>query len=82
MIPNRRLVLTWVASAEVEDPRQYSKVTIDVEPVGSMVRVTVTHEDLQPGSEMAGKIANGWPRVLSSLKSLLETGRALEIWAS
>jgi hypothetical protein len=46
-----------------------------------MVRLTVTHDELEAGSEMQRKIAEGWPRVLSSLKSLLETGRPLQTWA-
>jgi hypothetical protein len=46
-----------------------------------MVRLTVTHDEFQPGSDMLGKITNGWPRVLSSLKSFLETGRPLpNVW--
>jgi hypothetical protein len=54
---------------------------MDIESVGAMVRLTVTHDELQPGSEMARKISSGWPRVLSSLKSFLETGRPLDTWA-
>jgi hypothetical protein len=46
-----------------------------------MVRLTVTHDDLEAGSDMQRKVAQGWPRVLSSLKSLLETGRPLQTWA-
>ena len=46
-----------------------------------MVRLTVTHDRLQPGSDMLKSISNGWPRVLSSLKSYLETGRPLDVWA-
>jgi hypothetical protein len=43
--------------------------------------LTVTHDRLEHGSEMLEGIADGWPKVLSSLKSLLETGRALpELW--
>jgi hypothetical protein len=56
-------------------------VTFEIESVGDMVRLTVTHDDLESGSEMERKITAGWPRVLSSLKSLLETGRALPTWA-
>ena len=56
-------------------------MTFEIEPVADMVRLTVTHEDLEEGSEMQRKISQGWPRVLSSLKSLLETGRALQTWA-
>lgn len=78
VVPNRRLVLTWSEAADAADESRHSRVAIDVEPVGQMVRLTVTHDELQP--EMAKKIAAGWPRVLSSLKSLLETGRALDTW--
>jgi hypothetical protein len=46
-----------------------------------MVRLTVTHDEFKPGTNMFQKIANGWPRVLSSLKSFLETGRPLPTWA-
>jgi hypothetical protein len=42
---------------------------------------TVTHDQLMAGSNMLKGITNGWPRVLSSLKSLLETGRPLDTWA-
>ena len=40
-----------------------------------MVRLTVTHDELEAGSGMANGISKGWPVVLSSLKSFLETGR-------
>jgi hypothetical protein len=56
-------------------------VTFELEPIGEMVRLTVTHDELKAGSDMASSIANGWPRVLSSLKSLLETGKPLDTWA-
>jgi hypothetical protein len=45
-----------------------------------MVKLTVTHDQLIPGSSMEKGITNGWPRVLSSLKSFLETGKPLPIW--
>jgi hypothetical protein len=45
-----------------------------------MVLLRITHEDLEPGSTMERNISQSWPRVLSSLKSLLETGRALKTW--
>jgi uncharacterized protein YndB with AHSA1/START domain len=79
VVPSRRLVLTWGDPADAGDSSRHSRVAIDIEPIGSMVRLTVTHDELDP--EMARKIAAGWPRVLSSLKSLLETGRALDTWA-
>lgn len=80
-VPNRRLVLTWCDVADAADSSKHSRVTMVIEPVDNMVRLTVTHEELKAGSEMLRKISNGWPRVLSSLKSFLETGKPLNTWA-
>ena len=80
-VPNKRLVLTWADVADATDMSKHSRVAMDIDTVGDMVRLTVTHERLEPGSEMTRQIANGWPRVLSSLKSFLETGRPLDTWA-
>lgn len=79
--PPRRLVLTWADPADAADVAKHTRVAIDIEAVGDMVRLTVTHDEFKPGSDMLRKIANGWPRVLSSLKSYLETGRPLKTWA-
>ncbi len=79
--PPRRLVLTWAAPADAANPAKHSRVTIELEPIADMVRVTVTHQELEPGSDMLRNISQGWPRVLSSMKSLLETGRPLPTWS-
>jgi uncharacterized protein YndB with AHSA1/START domain len=78
-VPDKRLVLTWGDVADAADPAKHSRVAIDIAPVGEMVRLTVTHEDLS--ADMRRKITRGWPLVLASLKSFLETGRPLDIWA-
>jgi uncharacterized protein YndB with AHSA1/START domain len=78
-VPNKRLVVTWGDVADAADASKHSRVAMDIESVGEMVRLTVTHEDLTP--DMQRKITNGWPRVLSSLKSFLETGRPLDVYA-
>ena len=53
-------------------------VTFDIEPQNErLVRLTVTHEDLEHDPKMLASISGGWPQVLSNLKSFLETGRAL-----
>jgi uncharacterized protein YndB with AHSA1/START domain len=79
--PPRRLVLTWAEPADRAKRDKHSRVTFDLETVEDMVRLTITHEALAAGSEMLRKISAGWPRVLSSLKSLLETGKPLPTWA-
>jgi uncharacterized protein YndB with AHSA1/START domain len=79
--PPKRLVITWASPAQEADPAAYSRVTIELEPMDEMVRLTVTHDKLVPGSDMLKGISNGWPRVLASFKTMLETGKPLPTWA-
>jgi DNA-binding transcriptional ArsR family regulator/uncharacterized protein YndB with AHSA1/START domain len=91
--PFRRLAYTWhtftpewAAAYDVSDedlarfagePR--SKVAFDIEPLGDYVRLTVVHDGFGPGSVVLPGITQGWPLILSSLKSLLETGEILPV---
>ncbi len=75
--PPRRLVVTWAFPDDEKRAEAHSRVTYEIEPFRGVVRLTVTHEDLEAGSEMLEGITEGWPKVLSSLKSLLEAGRPL-----
>jgi len=76
--PPRRLVLTWARPGDAEDDSKHSRVTFDIEPQGDgLIRLTVTHEDLERDLQMLAGISGGWPKILSNLKTLLETGRAL-----
>jgi uncharacterized protein YndB with AHSA1/START domain len=72
--PPKRLVLTWAAPEKLKDA---SRVTFEIEAVEDMVCLIVTHDSFKTDSTMAGKVARGWPLVLSSLKSFLETGKGL-----
>jgi uncharacterized protein YndB with AHSA1/START domain len=73
-----RLVLTWARPKDAEDVSSHSRVTFDIEPKGEgLVRLRVTHEDLENDPQMLAGISGGWPIVLSNLKTYLETGRAL-----
>jgi uncharacterized protein YndB with AHSA1/START domain/DNA-binding transcriptional ArsR family regulator len=54
-----------------------SKVTFDIEEVGPMVKLTVLHDGFDSGSTAATMVREGWPRVVSELKTLLETGQTL-----
>ena len=79
--PPRRLVITWANASQASDPASHSRVTFAIEDYDNMVRLTVTHDELEAGSEMAKGISKGWPIVLSSLKSFLETGSAIDVFA-
>jgi uncharacterized protein YndB with AHSA1/START domain len=76
-----RLVLSWANASQADDPESYSRVTFDIVEYEGMVRLTVTHDDLIAGSGMEAGITKGWPAVLSSLKSYVETGRGLDVFA-
>ncbi|RNL86230.1 ArsR family transcriptional regulator [Halostreptopolyspora alba] len=59
------------------EPR--SIVTFDIEPTGDTVKLTVTHHGFEAETEMLRAVSQGWPILLSNLKSLLETGRTLQL---
>ena len=90
--PYRRLAYTWhtftpewaaqhgfddaTATAWRAEPR--SKVAFDIEDAGKgVVKLTVVHDGFEPGSAVLQAVSTGWPAVLASLKTLLETGAAL-----
>jgi uncharacterized protein YndB with AHSA1/START domain len=56
-----------------------TKVVFVIEPHGKFVKLTLTHEGFAEGSKLLDGISKGWPAILSSLKSLLESGHALAI---
>ena len=65
------IVATWRAETR-------SRVAFDLEEAAEgVVKLTVVHDGFEPGSEVLGGITNGWPAVIASLKTLLETGSAL-----
>jgi Activator of Hsp90 ATPase homolog 1-like protein len=57
---------------------QRSNVTFELEQAGEAVKLTVTHGGFEPGSTILPGISEGWPTILASLKSLLETGHELK----
>jgi uncharacterized protein YndB with AHSA1/START domain len=80
-LPQKRLVLTWAFPDDEGNEKKHSTVVFEIKPFRGVSRLTVTHDRLEPGSDMLEGITDGWPKVISSLKSLLETGRPLpKLW--
>src|SRR6185312_14710735 len=75
--PPWRLSYAWRPLYDEYKHERPSRVTIDITPLKDQVRLTVVHDDFDEGSVVLEKIKGGWPAVLSSLKTYLETGRAL-----
>jgi hypothetical protein len=46
-----------------------------LEPSGDAVKLSITHTSERDGSKLIEAVSGGWPRILSNLKSLLETGQ-------
>ena len=74
-VPAERLVLTWV---DPENPKDVSRVTMEIDKMDDMVSLKVIHDKFKTRSKMQEKVSRGWPLVLSSLKSFLETGKGLD----
>lgn len=75
----KRLVLKWRNEFMPELKAEgYSQCTFELETVDNTVKLTVTHEMNAPKSKFIDDVSAGWPHILSSLKSLLETGEPLE----
>jgi uncharacterized protein YndB with AHSA1/START domain len=77
--PPKRLSYTWDPCSPEAKRERTSRVTFDLEPRGKVVKLTVTHDNLEEGGKTFRDISGGWPMVLASLKSLLETGHGLSI---
>jgi uncharacterized protein YndB with AHSA1/START domain len=75
--PPRKRVETmhaqWNEEVKAEGP---SRITWEIEPVGTSCRLTVTHDELREGANE--ELYGGWPMILSGLKTLLETGELLD----
>jgi uncharacterized protein YndB with AHSA1/START domain len=76
--PPRRLVLRWLnefrPELKAEGP---AKCVFDLEPKGDIVKLTVTHSSVRADSKLIVAVSGGWPKILSNLKSLLETGKPI-----
>jgi uncharacterized protein YndB with AHSA1/START domain len=75
--PPRRLSYAWKPLYKELPDERPSRVTFELEPFKEQTRLTVVHEDFDDDSKMFRMISKGWPAVLSSMKSFLETGKGL-----
>ena len=74
----RKLVLTWQNHLFPEmEAEGFSRMTYVLEAKGEVVKLTLTHTMDMKDSKTIKAVSNGWPHLLASLKSLLETGESL-----
>lgn len=76
--PPRRLVIRWQNQFKPELRAEgHSLCTIELEPNGNAVKLAITHSIEREPSKFIEAVSGGWPKVVSNLKSLLETGSAV-----
>ena len=72
--PPRRLVIQWRNQKPELKAEGDSLCTMELEPGAGAVKLTITHSIERDPSKLLGAVSGGWPKVISNLKSLLETG--------
>jgi uncharacterized protein YndB with AHSA1/START domain len=73
--PPRRLVIRWQHQNKPELKAEGDSLcTMELEPTGTAVKLSITHTIEREPSKFIAAVSGGWPKVLSNLKSLLETG--------
>jgi len=76
--PPRRLVLKWRNEFKPELKAEgFSRCVMEIEPNGELAKLTITHSIEKGGAAFIQAVSGGWPKILSSLKTLLETGAPL-----
>jgi uncharacterized protein YndB with AHSA1/START domain len=74
----RRLVIRWVHQNRPEIKAEGASLcTMELEPTGAAVKLTITHTIEREPSHLISAVSGGWPKIISNLKSLLETGSAI-----
>jgi uncharacterized protein YndB with AHSA1/START domain len=73
--PPRRLVIRWQHEAKPELKAEgESLCTMELEPTGTAVKLSITHTIEREPAKFIVAVSGGWPKIISNLKSLLETG--------
>jgi uncharacterized protein YndB with AHSA1/START domain len=73
--PPRRLAIRWTHQMRPELKAEGASLcTMELEPIEQAVKLTITHGVDREGSKLVEAVSGGWPKILSNLKSLLETG--------
>ena len=76
--PPRRLVIRWQHENKSELKAEgESLCTVELEPIGTAVKLSITHTIERESSNLIVAVSGGWPKIISNLKSLLETGSAV-----
>lgn len=80
--PPKRLAYSFINLSDAYKGERVPVATFVLEPYGKLVKLTLTHQGFSEGGKFLDGVSQGWPAILSSLKSTLETGRPLDMPAA
>ncbi len=76
--PPRRVAMRWRHKWKPELAAEGEAFcVIELEPVEGAVKLTINHSIARADSKLIEAVSGGWPRILSNLKSLIETGKTI-----
>jgi uncharacterized protein YndB with AHSA1/START domain len=76
--PGKRLVIKWRNEFRPDIQAEgYGRCCIEIESLQDAAKLTITHSIEQPNSKLIEHVSSGWPRIISNLKSLIETGQTI-----
>src|SRR5262245_50811906 len=80
-VSQHRLVMSWQCEWKHEFKAEgTSRCVYEIEPTGESAKLTLTHSIERPDSKFIKAVSEGWPMVISNLKSLLETGNVALVY--
>ena len=75
VVPYEKLIHTFDKPDSDDKP---TRVTYEIEEVDKMIKLTLVHDNFEHKSETYNSVQQGWPFILSGLKTYLETGETLK----
>jgi uncharacterized protein YndB with AHSA1/START domain len=76
--PPNRLVIKWRNEWKPEMKEEgASRCVFEIEAMEGAVKLTITHGIEREKSEFIEAVSGGWPKIISNLKSLIETGEVV-----
>lgn len=76
--PYKKIVLSWQHQMDAKAKAEgFARCTMELKVVKDIVKLTITHEMNRPNSKLIKNVSQGWPFIISNLKSMLESGKPI-----
>ena len=79
IMPKTKLVYTFTFNKVDGDDEPHSRVTYELEETENAVKLTLIHDEFESKNNTYNSVGEGWPLIISGLKTLLETNKPLKM---